>query len=76
MQTRNSSGLDQFCASLEERAGMNILDLAGANQGTVSFITGYGHGLYSDDLLLQMDHCFGGGDFFDNQSSPRKWKSF
>jgi hypothetical protein len=76
VQTRNSSGLDQFCASLEERAGMNILDLAGANQGTVSFVTGYGHGLYSDDLLLQMDDCFGGGDFFDNQSSPRKVEEF
>ncbi len=55
---------------------MTILDLAGANQGTVSFITGYGHGLYSDDLLLQMDGCFGGPDFFENQSSPRKVEEF
>lgn len=55
---------------------MNILDLAGANQGTVSFVTGYGHGLYSDDLLLQMDDCFGSGDFFENQSSPRKVEEF
>jgi SAM-dependent methyltransferase len=76
VQTRNSSGLDQFCASLEERAGMTILDLAGANQSTISFITGYGHGLYSDDLLMQMDACFGGGDFFDNQVSPRKVEEF
>jgi SAM-dependent methyltransferase len=76
VQTRKSSGLDQFCASLEERVGMNILDLAGANQGTVSFITGYGHGLYSDDLLLQMDDCFGGPEFFENQSSPRKVEEF
>ena len=30
---------------------MAILDLAGANQGTVSFITNYGHRLYSDDFL-------------------------
>ena len=59
MQTRNSNGLDQFCASLEERAGMNILDLAGANQATITFITNYGHRLYSDDLLLQMDEVFG-----------------
>lgn len=55
---------------------MNILDLAGANQGTISFITGYGHGLYSDDLLLQMDHCFGAGDFFENQLNPRMVTEF
>jgi hypothetical protein len=76
LQTRNSSGLDQFCATLEERAGMNILDLAGANQDTISFITNYGHGLYSDDLLLQMDQCFGDRDFFENQINPRKVEEF
>jgi hypothetical protein len=76
LQTRNSSGLDQFCASLEERAGLNILDLAGANQGTVTFVTNYGHGLYSDDLLLQMDECFGDKEFFENQLNPRKVEEF
>ena len=55
---------------------MNILDLAGANQGTVSFVTNYGHGLYSDDLLVQMDQAFGGEDFFDNQLSPRRVSDF
>jgi hypothetical protein len=77
LQTRNSSGLGEFCASLEERAGMNILDMAGANQATVTFITNYGHSLYSDDLLLQMDQCFGReGDFFENQSNPRYVEEF
>jgi hypothetical protein len=77
LQTRNSNGLDQFCASLEERAGMNILDLAGANQATVMFVTNYGHRLYSDDLLLQMDEVFGSdGDFFENQINPRKVEEF
>ena len=55
---------------------MNILDLAGANQGTVSFITNYGHGLYSDDLLMQMDEVFGDVDFFENQLSPRRVEDF
>ncbi len=55
---------------------MNILDLAGANQGTVSFITNYGHGLYSDDLLVQMDEIFGDVDFFENQLSPRRVEDF
>ncbi len=55
---------------------MAILDLAGANQGTVSFITNYGHRLYSDDFLRQLDHCFGDGDFYENQSNPRAVDEF
>ena len=71
-ETRQSHGLDQFCASLEERPGLSILDFAGGSQATVSFITGYGHRLYSDDFLHQLDLCFGSGpeDFFENQSNP------
>jgi hypothetical protein len=70
LETRHSHGLDQFCASLEERPGLSILDLAGASQATVSFVTNYGHRLYSDDFLHQLDHCFGDGDFYENQSNP------
>jgi hypothetical protein len=70
LETRHSSGLDQFCASLEERPGLNILDLAPANQATISFLTNYGHRLYSDDFVHQLDLCFSEGDFYDNQSNP------
>jgi hypothetical protein len=76
LQTRHSHGLDQFCATLEERPGLSILDLAGANQATVSFITNYGHRLYSDDFLHQLDQCFGDGDFYENQANPRKVAGF
>ena len=70
-ESRNSNGLDQFCTSLEERPGLSILDFAGASQATVSFITDYGHRLYSDDFVHQLDKCFGGpGDFYENQSNP------
>jgi hypothetical protein len=70
--TRQSHGLDQFCATLEERPGLSILDFAGGSQATVSFITGYGHRLYSDDFVHQLDLCFGSGpeDFLENQSNP------
>jgi ubiquinone/menaquinone biosynthesis C-methylase UbiE len=76
-ETRQSHGLDQFCASLEERPGMSILDFAGASQATVGFITSYGHRLYSDDFVHQMDTVFAASqsnpansDFFENQSNP------
>jgi hypothetical protein len=70
-ETRNSNGLTQFCSTLEERPGLSILDFAPASQSTVSFITGYGHRLYSDDFVHQLDQCFGAsGEFFENQSNP------
>ena len=76
-ETRQSHGLDQFCASLEERPGMSILDFAGASQATVSFVTNYGHRLYSDDFVRQLDQVFGPAptgagspDFFENQANP------
>ncbi|HTS77207.1 MAG TPA: class I SAM-dependent methyltransferase [Bryobacteraceae bacterium] len=76
LQTRHSHGLDQFCSSLEDRPGMSILDLAGANQGTISFLTNYGHRLYSDDFVHQLDDCFGDGDFYENQTNPLKVGKF
>jgi ubiquinone/menaquinone biosynthesis C-methylase UbiE len=72
LETRQSHGLGQFCATLEERPGLSILDFAGGNQATISFIAGYGHRLYSDDFVHQLDQAFenGQGDFFENQSNP------
>jgi Methyltransferase domain len=77
LETRQSHGLDQFCASLEERPGMSILDFAGASQATVSFVTNYGHRLYSDDFVHQLDQVFAGSrsgtageEFLANQANP------
>ena len=56
---------------------MTILDLAGANQATVTFVTNYGHRLYSDDFLAQMDDSFGNAaDFYENQANPLKVARF
>lgn len=77
MESRNSHGLEQFCSSLDEREHMTILDLAGANQSTVTFLASYGHRLYSDDLWAQMqEHFGGGGDFYENQRDPIKAARF
>jgi hypothetical protein len=76
LETRHSHGLDQFCSSLEERPGLSILDLAGASQATISFLTNYGHRLYSDDFVHQLDQHFGGSDFYENQSNPLKTEAF
>jgi hypothetical protein len=69
LDTRNSHGLDQFCAMLQERPGMRILDMAGASQQTVTFITGLGHQLYSGDLLGTIDRMFGTEEPYERQTS-------
>jgi len=76
LETRHSHGLDQFCSSLEARPGLSILDLAGASQATISFLTNYGHRLYSDDFVHQLDHHFGEGEFYENQTNPLKTGRF
>ncbi|MEP6962044.1 MAG: class I SAM-dependent methyltransferase [Acidobacteriota bacterium] len=70
MQTRNSSGLLQFCSLLEDRPGQNILDFAGASQATITYLTNHYHRLYSLDLVHQLDESFGAKDFYQNQTDP------
>lgn len=69
-QVRTSNGLFEFCTSLEERPGLAILDLAPANQATISFITNYGHKIYSEDFLEQLDECFRPGVLEGASSNP------
>jgi hypothetical protein len=76
LENRNSHGLEQFCGTLHERPGMTILDLAGANQHTISYITNLGHRVYSDDFMMQLDRFFGDGDFYENQTSHHRVVQF
>lgn len=55
---------------------MSILDLAGASQANLSFITGMGHRVYSDDIVRALDSAFGDGDFFANQTDPARVATF
>lgn len=75
---RQSPGLEQFFAALAtQRAATSILDLAGASQANISFITTLGYRIYSDDILRALDIAFGDGpDFFNNQSDPARVDQF
>lgn len=53
---------------LQNSENLSILDMSGASQANVSFVTGYGHRISSDDALGTMQHCFG-ADFFTNQQA-------
>ncbi len=69
--------MDQFFSSISDLPNLSILDLGGASQANVSFITSLGHRLYSDDILRSIDNSFGReSDVMANQSDPQKVEEF
>ena len=66
--TRQSRGLEQFFASFRDQAGLSILDLGGARQENVNFITNLGHKFYSGDFLRIFREVF--GEDVADQSNP------
>ena len=66
--TRPSRGLEEFFGQIRGLSGLTILDLGGATQKNVNFITDLGHRLYSEDFLRILHETFG-ADGAD-QSNP------
>jgi len=66
---RLSRGLEEFFGYIRGQSGLTILDLGGASQQNVSFITGLGHRLYSEDFLRILSDTFG-EDGTAEQSNP------
>src|ERR1017187_764182 len=75
VSTRPSRGLDQFFGYIRGQSGLTILDLGGATQQNVSFITNLGHRLYSEDFLQILNETFGSDDTVD-QSNPGRIEYF
>lgn len=67
--TRPSRGLEEFFTYIRGQSGLTILDLGGATQQNVSFITNLGHRLYSEDFLRILHETFG-EDGTEQQSNP------
>ena len=68
---RHSSGFEQFSAVLQGSENLSILDMSGASQANVSFITSFGHRIFTDDILATMEQCFA-GDFLEIKKSQAK----
>ena len=76
-RTRLSNGLDQFFSAIHGGSNLSILDLSGASQANISFITSLGHRIYSEDILYSLDDCFGNtGDFLRSQSDVHRVSQF
>jgi hypothetical protein len=73
--SRPSRGLEQFFTYIRGQVGLSILDLAGASQENVTFITNLGHSLYSEDFVRGLDDTFGQKDAND-QSDPARIDQF
>jgi hypothetical protein len=68
--TRQSRGLEQFFFNIRDTVGLSILDLAGANQENITFLTSLGHRVYSQDLTRTLDEAFG-PDLAEQTNSSR-----
>src|SRR5271169_6208970 len=72
--TRPSRGLEEFFGQIRGRSGLTILDLGGATQKNVNFITDLGHRLYSEDFLRILHDTFGADG--TDQSNPGRIEYF
>jgi hypothetical protein len=72
---RHSSGFEQFQGLLKGTENLSILDLSGASQANISFITEAGHRISSDDIVGAMLDAFG-EQFDDSQQTGAKAARF
>ncbi|MGB7759421.1 MAG: hypothetical protein WBL61_06300 [Bryobacteraceae bacterium] len=73
--TRRSRALEEFFLDIRGQSGLTILDLGGASQENVDFITRLGHRLYSENFLHILHETFG-ADGADGHSNPGRIDSF
>jgi len=67
--TRASRGLEEFFHHIHGLSGLTLLDLGGATQQNVTFITDLGHRLYSENFLQILNES-SEGDRVADQSNP------
>jgi len=72
--TRQSRGLEQFFFNLQGQVGLSILDLAGASQQNIDFLTNLGHKIYSANVIYSMEECFGNDP--SGQTNPGRIEYF
>ena len=73
--TRASRGLEEFFHHIHGQSGLTLLDLGGATQQNVSFITDLGHRLYSEDFLRILNEACG-SDGVAAQANPGRIEYF
>jgi len=67
--------MEQFFSYIRDQVGLSILDLSGANQENVNFITTLGHKLYSEDISRGLRDAFG-DESAEEQANPGRIEYF
>ena len=75
LSSRPSRGLEEFFTQIRDTSGLTLLDLGGATQKNVTFITDLGHRLYSEDFLRILNESFGEDGTVD-QANPGRIEYF
>jgi hypothetical protein len=75
VSTRQSRGLEQFFGYIRDQTGLSILDMGGACQENINFVTSLGHRITPQSILWSVDETFGGVSDTD-QSNPHQIESF
>jgi hypothetical protein len=60
--TYSSHALEALALEMERRESMHLLDLGGASQANLSFVTGMNHRLYCEDLLRARQQHLAGAE--------------
>jgi len=73
LTSRPSRGLEEFFTQIRDTSGLTLLDLGGATQKNISFITDLGHRIYTEDFLRILNEAFGADA---DQSNPGRIEYF
>jgi hypothetical protein len=73
--TRQSRGLEQFFTHIRDQSGLSILDMGGACQDNINFVTGLGHRITPQSIQQSLQETFGGVSHAD-QANPHQIESF
>src|SRR5580698_2068170 len=72
---RTSRGLEEFFGHIHGLSGLTLLDLGGATQQNVNFITDLGHRLYSENFLQILGEA-SGTESLAEQANPGRIEYF
>ncbi len=72
---RQSRGLEQFFFNIRDVTGLSILDLGGAVQENIEFITNLGHRITTQAFMQTLDQTFGVNSVHE-QTNPALVESF
>jgi hypothetical protein len=73
---RRSHALENVSGYLHARQELQVLDFGGINQQNLEFVTGLGHRLYAENLMLAFDYFFSQQEVASQKFAPERVVQF